>query len=147
MDPKLDLIAALLPRSSRAERLRVAHAVELIELPAGAISGVIAPLGRWRALVLRGTVQTSNPDAEYDVGAVFEHGPATALIATTDVLLLVADTRSDALEQIAVDRRRVDALSRAPEVRKASVDQGDEGYVCAVTSHAPAPSRRPMPGS
>ena len=126
-DAKLDRIAELLPRASRSERVRIARAVELIDLPAGTISGVVAPVGRWRALVLKGRVQTSNPAAWHAAGSVFEHGPETALIADTDVQLLVADTRSDALEQI--------SAGSTPWV----VDQRPRGHTPFVTSTTQRP--------
>jgi hypothetical protein len=104
-DGKLDRLGGLLPRGSRARRLELARSVDLIELPAGALSGVVPSPGRWRVLVLRGTVATSNPTAEHAAGAVFEHGPETALIAVTDVQLLVTDPRSDVLDQLAAPPR------------------------------------------
>lgn len=117
-DGKVDRLASLLPRASRGRRLQLAQAVELLELPAGAISGVVPAPGRWRVLVLEGTVATSNPTAEHSAGELFEHGPETALIAVTDVELLVADPRSDVLEQLATrpqaSGRPACAASRGP---------------------------------
>ncbi|HWG94607.1 MAG TPA: hypothetical protein VNU66_10320 [Mycobacteriales bacterium] len=92
-DRKLQLLARLCGPQAPADLDLRGRLVELTEHRAG---GVVAPAGcagRWVTRVLEGELATTVPAARWQAPAVLEHGPETALVAQTDVVLLTAAVR------------------------------------------------------
>jgi hypothetical protein len=103
LDAKMRRLRDLCRRPAMADDdlLAIARLVELTEYAAGAVAAPAGVGGRWRTRVLSGTVATTAPTALCGEGAVLSHGPETAVVAVTDVVLLTtAERDSGALDAL-----------------------------------------------
>ena len=102
-DGKMQRLALMCGRPPPGDdMLVVSRLVELTEFAAGSVVFPAGLAGRWRTRVVKGSVATTSPPVRHVEGAVLAHGPETALLAATDVVLLtVADRDIDAVTSLA----------------------------------------------
>jgi hypothetical protein len=87
-DRKLHLLAGLCRPDQPVDLALLGRLVEVTEHPAGALVAPAGCDGRWVTRVVAGEVATLPVVSHWRAPAVLTHGPETALVATTDVVLL-----------------------------------------------------------
>jgi hypothetical protein len=107
------------PAITDDDLLAMARLVEMTEYGAGSVAAPAGVAGRWRTRVLAGTVATTAPPAQWGPDCVLSHGPETALVAVTDVVLVTALERDVDLLGALAPRLFAPASGRGPAARGA----------------------------
>lgn len=87
-DAKLQLLARLCRPAPAANLALLGALVEVTEHRAGAVVAPAGYPGRWITRILDGELATTVPARCWRALDVLEHGPETALVAVSDVVLL-----------------------------------------------------------